>query len=613
MFLPRSASSRNGRHSLFRAGVLAAVLLFAAISSAPLLQPRASAAVFPTISAILPAQGSVTGGEQVQITGSGFKGALGVCNGNFDIWFGADADYGYALTPPSYQVVSDTQINAVVPANFGGTVDVRVHNKCGTSPVQSGDQFTYAYPANQCVAGSCSIDVQSTAGAPIGHVANGLLDGFNTDAGVAITSQDATLTQALSPRQWRLGQAGLNEPNGGLFGLARSVGAQISLDLGADWQAWASKYDKAYWQAPYGDLSTYSAFLVDDVRQRIAANEMPDYFDVWNEPSPTGSINQWLSVYRTAWDAIQSVAPGAKVVGPSIAEFLATSPNNGSDPGYDLDLADFLHWETSTGVRFAAITWHENGGTVTAAPNSSPGLGLPPEPVPGGLRDSWSPQALASHVATARAIIAGYSALQGTQVFVNEYGPTYAANIPGWMVGNFVALETSSADQAMLTCVVPDACSTELDGLIGADGSPQMPYWVMKSYAGMAGALVGTSSPSANLYALATRVDSSQTMQALVGRADDCWSPAQCPQFQAPTGSPVNVSVNVSIPWSLTSVNVTIRPFRNSATHPAGYNDVPSEPAATVMSGLAVTGGKVSIPLQAINDGDAFSITICPA
>lgn len=588
-------------------------LALTAVTVACSADPAFAASVGPSISSITPAQGSVGGGEQVTINGSGFTGALNACARNYDIWFGTDLENGYAINPTSYQVVSDSQIDATVPANFGGPVDVRVHNTCGTSPVSSGDVFTYDYPADQCLTGSCSISISSSTTGPLGRVALGFLDGFNTDAGVSITPSDVQLVDALDPAQWRFGQAGINgEPNNGLFGLARGSGAKISLDLTSDWEDWAYNNDKNYYTSPYGDLSTYYNFIYNDVESRIAANEVPDYFDVWNEPATTGTVNQWLSVYGTAYTAIQAADPGAQVVGPSIAWPLITSANEDTTAGYGLSLTDFLNWEMSSGDRFAAISYHEDGTTVPAAPNSTPAPGVPSEPVPGGYRDYWSPAAIANHVAAAKALLANYPALAGTKIFVNEYGPPYAANIPGWMVGDFAALESSGADEGMLTCVSEAACTDLLDGLIGSDGNPQMPYWVMQAYSQMSGELVQTSASGSNLYALATDVAGSETVEALVGRADDCWGGVQCPQFQAPTAAPVDGSLSVAIPWQVSAVDVTINPFPNSARNPTGDNDVDSQPAATVISDVPVQNGSVSVPLGSVGDGDAFYVTVAP-
>lgn len=609
---PRVFSQTSSTRPPSRLAILIAVLALTGLFVGPATAgvPGPSVSTGPYVSSITPAQGSVVGGERVTINGSGFVGAADACQGGYEIWFGTDLEHGYVITSSSYQVLSDSQISVAVPPNFGGTVNVRVHDLCGTSPIGVGDLFTYQYPSTQCFSRTCSVTVGSSPLGALGHVGLGFLDGFNTDAGVAITSRDAQLVQALSPRQWRFGQYGLNEPGGGLFGLARSAGAKISLDLTSDWEDWAWSNDRPYWQAPYGDLSRYYSFIYSDVKNRLAANEVPDYFDVWNEPVSSGTVNQWLSLYGTAYAAIKAADPSAQVVGPSIGWFLVDSGGQANTPGYDLSLTDFLNWEMKTGVRFAAISWHEDGTTVDAA--GAPIWGQPSLPVPGGSRDYWSPAAIANHVSQAKALIASYPALSGTQVFVNEYGPPYAANVPGWMVGDFAALEGAGANEGMLTCVTGSACSNLMDGLIGSDGAPQMPYWVMRAYSQMSGQRVQISASGSNFYVLATRLDSQQTMEALIGRADDCWGGQQCPQFHAPSDGPVQLSLSVTIPWSLKTVNVAVGPLRNSATNQIGSSDVPTAPTPVSMTSLAVHNGAVTVPVGSANDGDAFYVTVTP-
>jgi hypothetical protein len=83
----------------------------------------------PSVSAVAPAAGPVSGGAAVTITGSGLGGASGVS-------FGSTA-------ATTFKVVSSTQISAVAPAHAAGTVDVRVTTSGGASSSGSGDRFTY--------------------------------------------------------------------------------------------------------------------------------------------------------------------------------------------------------------------------------------------------------------------------------------------------------------------------------------------------------------------------------------------------------------------------------------------------------------------------------------
>ncbi len=540
------------------------------------------------------------------INGSGFEGQNGACAGGDQVWFGSDQ---YALPAASFRVVSDSQIVATAPADSGGGVQVQVHNACGTSPSSTNDWFDYAYPSSQCLSGKCSVAIGSAAGRPLRHVGVGFLDGFNSDAGVTITRRDKQLVDALHPLQWRFGAAWLAAPSGGIFSLAKQSGAQVNVDLTSDWEDWAYTSDYLADGAPYEDLSTYYSFIYNDVEQRIAAGEVPNYFDIWNEPGPWGTVAQWLSVYATGYAAIKAADPSAQIVGPNISWFLVRSPGSSDQSGFDLSLTDFLNWEMSSGTRFAAISWHEDGTTLFDSPAAT---GLPSELVPGGTVDYWSPAAIAAHVRAARALLARYPALSGTKIFVNEYGPVYADNIPGWMVGDFWALESSGADRGMLTCPTDSGCSSLLDGLLGADGQPQMPYWVMRAYSQMSGSVLAARASGSNLFTLASRVDRTRTVEALIGRADDCFGGAQCPQFHPSLAAPLPLVVSFAIPWSLSSVRVTIRRLPDRATNPIGYNDVLTAPAALTVR-ACVKNGHVDVTVPEVRDGDAMYVTVTPA
>jgi hypothetical protein len=598
-------------HARSSRGLRRVAALVAVLAAQAALACAASAAG-PQISSIVPSSGSVVGGQRVTINGSGFVGSGQSCASKYDIWFGTDIQHGYAITPTSYQVRSDSQISVVTPSNFGGTVDVRVYNTCGATPVAPADRYTYTYPASQCLSGTCSVSIRSTHVGTLAHSALGVLDGFNTDAGVPITQSDGDLVKALHLRQWRLGQSGLNEPWGGEFALAQNFGSMVSLDLTTDWNNWANSNDPAYAWEPYGDLSTYYNYIYNDVKARIAAGQVPSYFDVWNEPVTSGTVNQWLSVYGTAYRAIKAADPSAQIVGPSLAQPLFKSAGQADSPGYDLSLADFLNYEMSTGERFAAVTYHEDGTTVDAAPNSSPGPWLPTEPNPGGYRDYWSPAAIGDHVRAAKALVASYPALSGTQVFVNEYGPVYANNEPGWMVGDYASLEAAGVDQAMLTCPTAQACDSLLDGLIGSDGSPQMPYWVMMDYSQQRGMRLQTSASGSNWYTLATQVDGANTLEALIGRADDCFGGVQCPQTHSSSHPVADAAVSVAVPWSASTVHLSVQPLTNSATAPIGSNDVPTAPAS-VASTATVTNGVAHFTIPWVGDGNAYYVTVTPA
>jgi alpha-tubulin suppressor-like RCC1 family protein len=100
----------------------------------------------PTVTAVKPKKGPVTGGTSVTITGEDFTGAK-------EVKFGSTA-------AASFTVDSDTKITAVTPsAALVGRVHVTVSNDWGTSAKSKADAFTFAP-----VVSSVSPNTGSTAG-----------------------------------------------------------------------------------------------------------------------------------------------------------------------------------------------------------------------------------------------------------------------------------------------------------------------------------------------------------------------------------------------------------------------------------------------------------------
>ena len=93
----------------------------------------------PLVTGVNPSKGPVGGGTTVTVSGNHFSGATSVRFGG---------------TATSFTVTSPTSLVALVPAGPGGgaTVDVSVSNTNGTSPIVSGDRYTYAGPGYWLVA-----------------------------------------------------------------------------------------------------------------------------------------------------------------------------------------------------------------------------------------------------------------------------------------------------------------------------------------------------------------------------------------------------------------------------------------------------------------------------
>ena len=87
----------------------------------------------PTITSVTPNSGSISGGERVTVTGSGFVvGATGT-----KLTFGGKAG-------KSVHCTSTTECTVVTPAHAAGTVDVKAIVNRATSPIATEDKFTYS-------------------------------------------------------------------------------------------------------------------------------------------------------------------------------------------------------------------------------------------------------------------------------------------------------------------------------------------------------------------------------------------------------------------------------------------------------------------------------------
>ena len=88
----------------------------------------------PTVTAVDAAIGSTSGGDTIDLVGSNFV------NG------GTAVNFGTAVAT-SVTVDSATQLTAVSPSGFAGSVDVTVTTSVGTSPTSSADKFLYVSTA----------------------------------------------------------------------------------------------------------------------------------------------------------------------------------------------------------------------------------------------------------------------------------------------------------------------------------------------------------------------------------------------------------------------------------------------------------------------------------
>jgi hypothetical protein len=526
------------------------------------------------------------GGSTVVIRGRDFL----ACNTSEPlVTFGGNPSSGGFLLGSRWHVVSGSEIVATAPPSYPGRVFVQVHNGCGWSRPGPANTLTFLPNPRQCRVGTCDARVGATAANPLRHTAMGFLNGYVG----ATPPQAASWMDKLHPRSWRY-----TVLTPGMRQLVTSTGARTMALLESRWMTCVTCGDV---HRPWDSLAALARNYSAQVRAAVASGTAPTYWDIWNEPDGSGTVRQWLSVYLTAYRAIVAAQPDAKVVGPDIAAFSVAPPATLDAPGYRLDLRTFLEFATSHGMRLAAVTYHDEGAPA------------------GGV--DLTPADLRAHAAETRQLLDRYPTLESAAVFVDEYGPADAESKPGWLVGMIAALDGSAADEATLTCADVATCQTTIDGLLGPDGTPQMPYWVYSDYAAMSGVRLSVTGAAPNVSVIAARARDG-TLRALVGRHDECGRaprpfigaaapPDTCRASTPANATAVSLDLTVELPSHAHALTVSVQRLADGASAPVGRNPVPAPPAATTMT-AAASGGLAHIVVPGVRDGDAVSLTARP-
>jgi hypothetical protein len=274
-----------------------------------------------------------------------------------------------------------------------------------------------------------------------------------------------------------------------------------------------------------------------------------------------------------------------KFVVPSLSGYNATSFSPGSPgPTLPIPIEQLLSWSDAAGLHWDAISWHE----------------IQREQYFDSTND-----AIPGHIQQVRTLLAGHPSLSGTRVFINENGVPSTFLHAGWDVGRIWGLESGGVDEANRACwpdpnhpTQTECYDGSLDGLLAADGFgketlPRSVWWVNCEYAQMNGAMViPTATSDHGVRALGSIQSATHTIQLLVGR------------HSAQTAGPTPVTLQVTMPSSMSSVNVFVQRIPDSAAAPEPLLPAASPGAATV------TGTTLTINLASVADNDAYVLTI---
>jgi fibronectin type III domain protein len=450
------------------------------------------------------------------------------------------------------------------------------HNSAGFSKSVSTAVVT---TSGQCGATTACVEADATRTRGAAALrAQGLLQGIAPNS-------DPARVAALNVKQWRISAGSPSAP------AAQASTASVTMELSNSWFNATHVDDLA--AAPWASWPRYISFVTAQVQNAKATGTRVDYWEIANEPNvgrfPTGTTELIYEQYRVAYNAIKSVDPLAKVIGPSLAHFWwvngdANSPNA-------IDIPTFLNYADAHGMKLAAITWHENGI--------------------GNAGYYEQPQAGVDSVQVARALIAQHPGLGGPKVFINEYGSPSNNLVPGNLGGYVDAFERADVDQANTTCHEftwgpgYQACTLgTLDGALLQDNqTPRGTYWMRVGYAGMQGTRLSTNSTDANITVFAT-ADGTGGYKLMVSRHQGC-APSVNVYCNVPGAGPAPTPVTVVLKMAAASTTAKA----TGSFIPAG-TDASTGPVPLSSVAMTLAGSVATVRLPAMADGDVYFINV---
>ena len=399
---------------------------------------------------------------------------------------------------------------------------------------------------------------------------------------------------ALNLHSWRIGAADSTRYSE----VAAVVPPQNVIEvLSAAW--YTNTYSRGYVADPWANWTAYTTFVATTVQQAEQAGQNP-IWEIQNEPenypySPSQPPTRALvdTQYLKAYQAIKSVDPNARVIGPSID----WQYENYSAPWY-VDMKTFIPFAATNGMKLYAIAWHDNADQTDQSP-------LIYQEMPLVLRD---------HAEEVRELIAENPGIGSPKLFVDENGSGSGHFIPAFTAGYLAAEDQAGVDEANRSCwPYPGSfdltvCSQpHLGGLLNNDGNPNAIYWTMVDYAAMSGTRVESETSDLNLSSLAV-TDASGETRVLLGlhktcskwttTAKYCLGPSTAP-------APITTTVQVMVPTSATSATLQIQAI------PDSFNDLLTAPATTT-STIPVSSGIATVSIPSFGDGQAYFLTIDP-
>jgi hypothetical protein len=308
--------------------------------------------------------------------------------------------------------------------------------------------------------------------------------------------------------------------------------------------------------------------FIDKVVGALQASGLKFAYDIWNEPDisvfwPNAGVNsaQYFQMWDSAYREIRKDAPGATIVGPS----LAYTP-----------LRNAGEWQTwlahvkSAGTVPDEITNHDEG-------------------------DVDDP------VAVSAAIDSDLSAagISSRPLSANEYQPAdrQTAGVTAWYLARFAQSGYATAMRGNWVCCLTPNLTGVLTQVNGA-WEPNGNWWAMRAYADMTGSLVSTSGQVGSTAIAAAEDSSTKQAVAIVGDSNGYTGAAS-----------VTFNGLSSVPWlqgnGNGSVNVVVD--RIPDQYPL------SAPQVVLSQTMSTSSGSIIVPFSFQASHDAFAIYLTPS
>jgi hypothetical protein len=400
-------------------------------------------------------------------------------------------------------------------------------------------------------ASTLTVDLSVGTG-PLRYGATGFLYGLG-DEGIP----NETMLAALSPQVTaQKAPDGLQHPNGDALKIApmfkRAGGREIQIYMQDIYKQW-----------PYENLGIddYLAKVETITRKVVADPYRTSYVYVpFNEPDLmwySGDLPRLLADWRTVYQRIRSIDPGARIAGPGFAGYRSA------------DLRAFLTYARDNGVLPDVMAWHE---------------------LQNDFFTDWH-----NHFSDYRSMETDLG-IGPLPITINEYARASGdLGVPGNLVQFVAKFEASKVDG----CLAYWTTAGGLNDLVTRNNQATGAWWLYKWYGELTGNTVAVTppSPGGSLQGLAALDASKRQARVIFGGNN-------------PASGTYDTNVVVrglgAAPYLGNRVHATVWSVDTSGLNPSGGPSVVTE------GDYAVSGGQLTLPLTDLRGSAAYHVVITP-